>query len=51
MLKALKISVVNSQTTKKELVKVLTCGRRCDYRVYGSDMPLVNTIIIYLIST
>ena len=25
---------------RKELVKVLTCSRSCDYRVYGSDIPL-----------
>jgi len=38
-----KISVVNGQTAKKSRskpVKVLTHGRSCDYRVYGSDTPL-----------
>jgi len=35
--------VVNGQTAKKELVKVLTRGHSCDYRVYGSDTPLECT--------
>jgi len=38
-----KIRVVNGQTAKKELVKVLTRGHSCDYRVYGSDTPLECT--------
>jgi len=45
------VHLVNSQWSKpenqrgqqskcqKELVKVLTCGRSCDYRTYGSDTP------------
>ena len=35
-----KICMVNGQTTERELVKVLTRSRSCDYRVYGSDTPL-----------
>ena len=35
-----KICMVNGQTAERELVKVLTRSRSCDYRVYGSDTPL-----------
>ena len=47
----LKSKAVNSQSPKnqcgqqskcqKEVVKVLTCSRSRDYRVYGSDTPLI----------
>ena len=37
-----KICVVNGQTAEREPVKVLTCSRSCDYRVYGSDTPLTH---------
>jgi len=39
--KAPKISVVTVKR-RKELVKVLACGRSRDYRAYCSDTPLVD---------
>ena len=33
--------MVNGQTAEKEPVTVLTHGHSCDYRVYGSDTPLL----------
>ena len=44
MVKAPKISVAWStvKTPKMSLVKVLTCGRSCDYRVHGSNTPLAS---------
>jgi len=53
----LKFNTVNSQSPrnqhgqwsniKEELVKVLTCGRSCDYWVYGSDSPLPLFLSMY----
>jgi len=40
MVKAPKISVVNGQNAEKSWSKFWPCGRSCDCRVYGSDIPL-----------
>ena len=45
---SLKISVVNGQNAENSWSKFWLCGRSCDYRVYGSDIPLSNGLQFHL---